>query len=228
MISIINDCISIMDFLCYQLEKELHDNYRSQFYGLHNMIYELTKKIGEKELINHYKNIRDKSERYYPSIHFKVDFDFSSNRLNVDCSSHRFSKKQFEEFKQYWEEPIPYGSSTVELMEIRILRHGYNVGKFNKISTKQEPLKLRNGSVFELSSSIKYPRYEDLRALIYQEIENFKFHYGYSLTVYDEDTIRKELIERLRIKIFQGYPTPKCLYREFNDGNWKKISLSHG
>lgn len=222
---IINDCVSLMDSLCCQLERQLHEHFASEFHGIHNLMYEHGKKIGDKKLIAYYKNVRDDHERYYPSIHFKVYFDYSSNCLTVNCVSH--AGKKFEEFKQYWEEPNPVHDFLTPATITEILEQNYKVGKFNTISIDEKHYKKPNGSVIKLSPEIKYPCYEALRAQIYEEIDDFKFHYGYSSTVYDEDIIRKELIERLIIKIFHVISYPKSLYREFYDGNWKKLSLSH-
>ena len=69
----------------------------------------------------------------------------------------------------------------------------------------------------------RYPRYEHLRAMIYSEIDYFDFHRGWRMTSYEEDTVKKELIERLTIRIFFS---GVYLYREFSDGAWKKIALS--
>jgi hypothetical protein len=202
-----------MDFLCYLLEKELNERHSSKWPGLYELLHAMATKIGDDELVTRVDRIRERQEPVYPFITFHVSFDYSSNRLNIECSSHYYT--DLEMFKAYWEESRPFvnWASDMGLWELK----GINVGEINTIKTQPpKPLK---------APITAYPRYEDLRGLVYQEIEAFDFHHGYRITSYDDKTVKKELIERLRIRIYLSHRLPKNLYREFSDGNWKKLEI---
>jgi hypothetical protein len=213
----------MMDFLCSQLEMRLHEHYKLNYdmFNIFEEFHKITNKIEDKKLIAQYESILIRKIKYAEYIYFNVYFDISSNRLNVDCNSHSYFKKHSKQFKQYWERPKSFDNWAHYINMFKL--KGYNVGKTNEIREKVKPSKHPNGSFTKPPPIIKYPRYEDLRGFIYKEIDLFEFHYGYSFANYNEDNVIKELAERLRIRIFQGNTMPKRLYREYYDGNWKKI-----
>ena len=95
---LLKDSVSLLDFLCYRLGKELYDRYRLQEHGFTDILYEIATKIKDKELIARLERIKEYERGHWPpSFSAKVYFDFSSNCLTVDCASHSIGTDDKEE-----------------------------------------------------------------------------------------------------------------------------------
>jgi len=208
---LINDSVSVIDFLCYRLKEDLQEEYKYPSYrSIFSVLQEMAKKIGDKELISLLLNFEKFDKQEYVSVfQAEVYLDYESNRLNIEIITDTFDnvkEKKIERLLEYWESIPILGKSAYSIS--RMQAKGYNVGKFE-------------GELW------KAPRYEGLRSFIYNKINEFDFHHGYSIKSYDENVAKKELIERLKIRIILiDYGYLGGLHREFYDGSWKKTNLS--
>jgi hypothetical protein len=83
-------------------------------------------------------------------------------------------------------------------------------------------------STILLSAEItRLPRYKILHLLVIRKIREFRFHGGgASPRVEEEESIKNQLIDRLKINIFFSTMIKEYLFREYCDGLWKRIGLS--
>ena len=82
---LINDCVSLIDFLCYRLKEDLHERFRIPSWSANfSNLQKMAKKIGDKELISELLHMEKIYKQEYMEM-FQADvyFDYKSNRLNT-------------------------------------------------------------------------------------------------------------------------------------------------
>jgi hypothetical protein len=97
---LIDNKVSVMECLCYQLEQNLYDMYQREHPQIADALCAIAEQTNNRELMRSNENWE---KRLLSQFEAKAFFDYTSNRLTINVASHG-APGSLQTFKQYWEE----------------------------------------------------------------------------------------------------------------------------